>query len=233
MAVSRREFIKTGAVSACTLAAGVAEMQAQTAQPSSVQLAPAQASATPADRMPEIPADKMTPEQKKAADDFFAERKTPVFGPFIPLLRSPEVMLRAKAMGDYLRYKSVLPPQLNEFAILITARRWTQEYEWAVHQPIAVKAGLKAEITQDLAEGRRPQGMSADEEMIYEFSSELHQNQGVSDATYARVLGRFGEQGVIDLIGVNGYYTFLAMVLNTTRTALPKGAAPPLASFPR
>ncbi len=233
MAVSRREFIKTGAVSACTLAAGEAEMQAQTAQPSSVQLAPAQASATPADRMPEIPADKMTPEQKKAADDFFAERKTPVFGPFIPLLRSPEVMLRAKAMGDYLRYKSVLPPQLNEFAILITARRWTQEYEWAVHQPIAVKAGLKAEITQALAEGRRPQGMSADEEMIYEFSSELHQNQGVSDATYARVLGRFGEQGVIDLIGVNGYYTFLAMVLNTTRTALPKGAAPPLASFPR
>src|SRR6476659_9410818 len=106
----------------------------------------------PSRRMPPIPADKLTPEQKKASDDFAAERKTPVFGPFVPLLRSPEVMLRAKAMGDYLRYKSVLPPQLNEFAILITARHWTQGYEWAVHQPIAVKAGLKPEITQALAE---------------------------------------------------------------------------------
>jgi len=232
MAVSRREFIRTGVGSACTLAAGATALQAQTAQPASTPNA-AQPSAPLADRMPEIPADKMTPEQKKAADEFAAGRGTPVFGPFVPLLRSPEVMLRAKAMGDYLRFKSVLPPQLNEFAILITARHWTQEYEWAVHQSIAVKAGLKAEITQALAEGRRPQGMSGDEEMIYEFSSELHQNRGVSDATYALVLGRFGEQGVIDLIGVNGYYTFLAMVLNTTRTALPKGATPPLAPFPR
>jgi 4-carboxymuconolactone decarboxylase len=182
--------------------------------------------------MPPIPADKLTPEQKKASDDFAAERKTPVFGPFIPLLRSPEVMLRAKAMGDYLRYKSVLPAALNEFAILITARHWTQGYEWAVHEPIAVKAGLKTEITQALAEGRRPQGMSADEEMIYEFCTELHQNQSVSDATYARVQAKFGEQGIIDLIGVNGYYTFLAMVLNATRTAVPKGA-PTIPLFPR
>lgn len=229
MAVSRRDFIKTGVGSACTLAAGATAIRAQTAQP--VASTP-QPNAALADRMPPIPADKLTPEQKKASDDFAAERKTPVFGPFVPLLRSPEVMLRAKAMGDYLRYKSVLPPQLNEFAILITARHWTQEYEWALHQPIAVKAGLKTEITQALAEGRRPQGMSADEEMIYEFSTELHQNQSVSDATYARVLARFGEQGIIDLIGVNGYYTFLAMVLNTTRTTVPKSTTPPLPAFP-
>src|SRR5260221_1315330 len=229
MAVSRRDFIKASVGSACTLAAGATVLQAQTSQAA----ATSQSTPLPADRMPEIPADKLTPEQKKASDEFAAERKTPVFGPFVPLLRSPEVMLRASAMGDYLRYKSVLPPQLNEFAILITARRWTQEYEWAVHQPIAVKAGLKAEITQALAEGRRPQGMSADEEMIYEFSSELHQNQGVSDATYARVLGRLSDQGIIDCIGVNCYYTFLAMVLITIRTYLPKGAARPLASFPR
>ena len=228
MAVSRRDFIKTGVGSACTLAAGATVLQAQTSQAAAAP----QSTPSPADRMPEIPADKLTPEQKKASDEFAAERKTPVFGPFVPLLRSPEVMLRARAMGDYLRYKSVLPPQLNEFAILITARHWTQEYEWAVHQPIAVKAGLKTDITQALAEGRRPQGMSGDEEMIYEFSTELHQNQSVSDATYARVLAKFGEQGIIDLIGVNGYYTFLAMVLNETRTALPKGAVPPLAAFP-
>ena len=224
MSVSRRDFIKTGVGGACTLAAGAAGLQAQTAPPS----------ATPQlqDRMPEIPAEKMTPEQKNAADEFAAGRGTPVFGPFVPLLRSPEVMLRAKAMGDYLRYRSVLPGALNEFAILITARCWTQEFEWAVHQPLAVKAGLKAEITQALAEGRRPEGMSADEQLVYEFCTELHRNQSVSDVTYSRALSRFGEQGVIDLIGVNGYYTFLAMVLNGTRTALPKGAASPLASFP-
>lgn len=231
MAVSRRDFIRTGVGGACTLAVGAAGLRAQAAQTAAAQPA-SPSTPAPADRMPEIPADKMTPEQKKAADDFLAERKVPIFGPFIPLLRSPEVMLRAKAMGDYLRYKSVLPAALNEFAILITARHWTQEYEWAVHQPIAVKAGLKAEITQAVAEGRRPQGMSADEDIIYEFCTELHQNQSISDATYARTLARFGEQGIIDLTGVNGYYTFLAMVLNATRTALPKGAAPPLAAFP-
>ena len=228
MAESRRDFIKTGVGSVFTLAAGASTLQAQTTQPAATP----PSNSAPVDRMPPIPADKLTPEQKKASDDFAAERKTPVFGPFIPLLRSPEVMLRAKAMGDYLRYKSVLPPQLNEFAILITARHWTQGYEWAVHQPIAVKAGLKPEITQALAEGRRPQGMSSDEEMIYEFCTELHQNQSVSDATFARVQAKFGEQGIIDLIGVNGYYTFLAMVLNGTRTAVPKNTAPALPAFP-
>ncbi|HWF02602.1 MAG TPA: twin-arginine translocation signal domain-containing protein [Candidatus Angelobacter sp.] len=226
MTISRRDLIKTGAGAACAMAVGANAVETQAEQSASTQ------PAKPADRMPEIPADKMTPEQKKAADDFLAERKVPVFGPFVPLLRSPEVMLRAKSMGDYLRYKSVLSAPLNEFAILITARHWSQEYEWALHQPIAVKAGLKAEITQALAEGRRPQGMSSDEEMVYEFCTELHQNQSVSDATYARVQTRFGEQGIIDLTSVNGYYTFLAMVLNATRTAVPKSPAPPLPAFP-
>ena len=184
------------------------------------------------DRMPEIPADKMTEAQKKAAAEFAAGRGTPVFGPFVPLLRSPEVMLRAKAMGDYLRFKNVLPPKLSEFAILITARQWTQQYEWDIHYPIAMKAGLSAEIAHSLAEGRRPQNMPADEELVYDFLAELHDNKSVSDATYKRAVARFGEQGVIDMLGVNGYYTFLAMVMNTTRTALPKGDKPALPEFP-
>ncbi|SRR5712692_1779368 len=185
------------------------------------------------DRMPEIPADKLTEAQKKAANEFAAGRGTPVFGPFVPLLRSPEVMLRAKAMGDYLRFKSALPPKLNEFAILITARQWTQQYEWDVHCPIAIKAGLSPETAKAVAEGRRPAGMSDDEEIVYEFCAELHRNQSVSDATYARALAKFGEQGIIDLVGVNGYYTFLAMVLNVARTSLPKGSAPALGPFPQ
>ena len=193
---------------------------------------PTEKAMTP-DRMPEIPADKLTEAQKKAAEEFAAGRGTAVFGPFVPLLRSPEVMLRAKAMGDYLRYKSVLPPKLNEFAILITSRRWTQQYEWEVHCPIAIKAGLSAEVAKAVAEGRRPAGMSEEEEIVYEFCTELHHNQSVSDTTYARALAKFGEQGIIDMVGVNGYYTFLAMVLNVARTPLPKGSAPALAAFPK
>jgi 4-carboxymuconolactone decarboxylase len=184
------------------------------------------------DRMPEIPPDKMTDAQKKAAQEFAAGRGQPVFGPFIPLLRSPEVMLRAKAMGDYLRFKNVLPAKLSEFVILITARQWTQQYEWDVHHPIALKAGLGPEIAKAVAEGRRPQNMPADEELVYDFLAELHDNKGVSDTTYARAVASFGEQGVIDMIGVAGYYTFLAMVMNTARTALPPGHKPALLQFP-
>jgi 4-carboxymuconolactone decarboxylase len=185
------------------------------------------------DRMPPIPSEKMTDAQKKAAAQFLADRGTEVFGPFVPLLRSPEVMLRATAMGDYLRYKSVLPPPLNEFAILITARQWTQQYEWAVHYPIAIQAGLGRDIAGAVAEGRRPDRMSEDEEIIYEFCTELHRNQSVSDRTYARAISKFGEQGVIDMLGVAGYYTFLSIVLNTERTPLPAGATPALVPFPR
>ena len=222
--LSRRDLIQTAALSATAAFAG-AQTGSQTKPPEDPNVAPA-------DRMPEIPPDKLTAEQKKAVEEFVAGRGTPVFGPFVPLLRSPEVMLRAKAMGDYLRYKSVLPPRLNEFAILITARQWTQQYEWAVHYPIATKAGLNAEVGKAVLEGRRPQGMAEDEEIIYEFCIELHRNQSVSDATYARALAKFGEQGIIDLVGVNGYYTFLAMVLNTSRTPVPKGSTNALVGFP-
>jgi 4-carboxymuconolactone decarboxylase len=183
------------------------------------------------ERMPTIPADQYTEEQKKAAADFLAARKVPVFGPFEPLMRSPEVMSQARAMGDYLRYKSAVGATLSELIILITAREWTQDYEWWLHQPIAVKAGIKPEITEAIAEGRRPTGMSEDEEIIYDFSTELHQNKRVSDRTYDRALQRFGDKGVIDIIGINGYYTFLAMTINATRMAAPKDG-PKLKHFP-
>jgi 4-carboxymuconolactone decarboxylase len=185
------------------------------------------------ERMPEIQTDKMTETQKKAVDEFVAGRGTPPVGPFIPLLRSPEVMLRAKAMGDYLRFKSVLPPKLSEFAILITAREWTQQYEWGIHSTIAVKAGLSAEIVKAVAEGTRPSGMSEDETIVYAFCTELHHNKSVSDAIYSQALAKFGEQGIIDLVSINGYYTFLAMVMNVARTPPQKGSEPALVAFPR
>jgi 4-carboxymuconolactone decarboxylase len=191
------------------------------------------ASAIAQDRMPPIPADQLTDAQKRAIQEFKAARNADVSGPFVPLLRSPEVMSRARAMGDYLRFKSALPPRLSEFVILLTARRWTQQYEWKAHQPLALQAGVGRDVVSAIAEGRRPDKLSEDEDVLYTFCDELQRNQSVSDATYARAIARFGEAGVIDAVGITGYYTMLAMVLNTARTPLPDGGKPALAPFPR
>jgi 4-carboxymuconolactone decarboxylase len=172
----------------------------------------------PTDRLPPIAADRLTPAQREAIDAFKIARGAEVSGPFHPLLRSPELMTRTRAMGDYLRYKSALPPRLSEFVILITAREWSQQYEWNAHYPIAIKAGVKAELLDAIAEGRRPLQMSEEESTLYDFCHELHREKSVSDATYARALKMFGEQGVMDTIGITGYYSLLGMVLNTART---------------
>jgi 4-carboxymuconolactone decarboxylase len=185
------------------------------------------------DRMPPIPPEKLTDVQKKAVEEFRAARNAGVSGPFVPLLRSPEVMNRARAMGDYLRFKSVLPARLSEFAILITAREWTQNYEWDAHHALAMKAGLSPDVARALAEGRRPEKMTDDEEIVYNVCTELHRNHGVSDVTYQRAVAKFGEQGVIDIVGIQGYYTLLAMVMNIARTPLPAGRTPALMAFPR
>jgi 4-carboxymuconolactone decarboxylase len=184
------------------------------------------------DRFPEIPADKLTEAQKKAVAEFQAGRGVPVFGPFVPLLRSPQVMLRDKAMADYLRFKTVLAPRLRELTILITAREWTAQYEWYVHCPIAMEEGLNPEIAKAVAEGRRPAKMPEEEEIIYDFSVELQHNRSVSDQTYAKALARFGEQGVVDLVALNAFYTLQAMVLNAARTPVPKGSTRTLRPFP-
>lgn len=174
------------------------------------------------ERLPTIPPASYTPEQKKAAEEFELARKTPVFGPFEPLMHSPQVMTLARSMGDYLRYNSAIGNTLSEFVILITAREWSQDYEWHVHYPIALKVGIKQEIADAIKDGRRPVGMSKDEEMVYDFSIELHRNKRVSDASYDRVEKRFGKKGVVDLVGINSYYTLLAMQMNVARYAIPK-----------
>jgi 4-carboxymuconolactone decarboxylase len=173
-------------------------------------------------RLPTISPDHYSEAQKKAAEDFVAARKVPVFGPFEPLMYSPEVMSQARAMGDYLRYKSGIGTTLSELVILVTAREWTQDYEWYVHAPIAAKMGIKLEIIAAIRDGRRPEGMSADEEMVYDVSIELHRNKRVSDKTYDRAEQRFGKPAMVDLIGINAYYTLLAMQLNAARYEMPK-----------
>ena len=185
------------------------------------------------DRMPPIPAGRLTDAQKKAIEEFKAARAVDISGPFVPLLRSPEVMNRARAMGDYLRFRSSLPPRLSEFVILLTARHWTQQYEWHAHQPLALQGGLRGEVVKAIADGRRPDAMAEDEDAVYTLWDEVQRNQSVSDATYARAVAKLGEQGVIDVLGITGYYTMLAMVMNTVRTPLPDGVKPALAPLPR
>ncbi|MET0606320.1 MAG: carboxymuconolactone decarboxylase family protein [Beijerinckiaceae bacterium] len=186
----------------------------------------------PRDRLPPIPPDLLTKEQREAADEFAATRGEPVMGPFATMLRSPEVMLRAKRMGDYLRFRSSIGLKLNELAILITAREWTQQFEWLLHARFAKEAGLGDDVIAAIAEGRRPASLDEDEAIVYDLSMELHRTKQVSDHTWGRAVKRFGEQGVIDLVATNGYYSFLAMIMNAARTALPAGATEPLKRFP-
>lgn len=166
--------------------------------------------------------------QLKVYRDLASGPRGGVRGPFNALLRSPVLADRAQKLGEYLRFDSVLPARLNEFAILITARHWNAQYEWYAHHPHAMKGGLDPAVAADLAQGRRPDSMKADEAVVYDFCTELHRNKCVSDATYQAALDKFGERGVVDLIGVSGYYTLVSMVLNVDRQPLPAGTPPPL-----
>ena len=151
-----------------------------------------------------------------------------VGSPFNVFLRSPELGNSLQQAGSYIRFKSVLGFKLNELAILVTARYWSAQYEWFAHHRLALQAGLDPKIAEDIANGRTPSGMSREEAAVYQFSRELHYDKQVSDATYKAVLDLFGEQGVMDLLAVNGYYSMVSMILNTDRTPIPGGGKPPL-----
>lgn len=176
-------------------------------------------------RLPTIAPAQYDDEQREAAADFEAARKGPVFGPFEPLMYSPRLMTQARALGDYLRFKSAIGNTLSELAILVTARAWGQDYEWTYHRPIAIKVGIRSDIIDAIADGRLPTGMTDDEDAVYQFSTELHRNKRVSDATFARVEKRWGKKGVLDLTGINAYYTLLAMQLNVAQYPGVKGEA--------
>ena len=174
------------------------------------------------DRLGPLALDQMTAEQRLAAQAIIDGPRGALYGPFVPLLRSPELMENAQRMGEHLRYRSAIGTRLSELAILVTAREWNQQVEWAIHAPIAAKNGISAELIAAIAARAAPQSMQADEAAVYRFCIELHQQKRVSDATYATALALFGEHGVVDLMGINGYYTFLAMVMNAAQTAAPE-----------
>ena len=175
------------------------------------------------DRMPPLAAKSMSPQQKLVADELTAGPRGGVKGPFIPLLRSPELMGRLQKVGEYLRFDSAIPKRLNEFTTLVVSRQWTQQFEWAVHYPLATAAGTDRAVLDALATGRRPEGMTPDEALCFDFCVELQANRGVSDATYRAAVELLGEQGLIDLVTLVGYFTTLAMVMNVARTPAPAG----------
>jgi len=190
-------------------------------------------------RFKQIPPDQHTPEQRTLADgvrsgprsaikNFSAAHAGPLGGPFNVWLRTPDIGNLIQQLGAAIRFRSSIPAKLNELAICITARKWTAQYEWHAHRKLAVDAGLDPAIADDIAQGRKPARMDQDEQLVYDVSTELHATGGLADATYKRALDRFGEQGVVDLIAVNGYYTLVSFTLNTDRTPLPAGVPLPL-----
>ena len=190
-------------------------------------------------RFKQIPVENLTADQKIVYDaikggprakisNSGAAKPGPLGGPFNVMLRSPDVGNIVQALGGEIRFKSSIPPKLNELAIMVTARYWTSQYEWHAHCRLALEAGLDPAIAKDIAENRRPAKLDADEAIIYDFSHELHETKGVSDANYQRVVDRFGERGAFDLIAVNGYYSLVSMILNVDKTPLPDGLPLPL-----
>ena len=196
-------------------------------------------SATDQRRFKLVPLENLTPEQKVLADAIrsgpraamkssAASKPGPLGGPFNVWLRSPGMGNIIQSLGAEIRFRSSIPSSLNEMAIPITARKWTSQYEWYAHQKVAMEAGLDPAIAEAIAQRRRPAKLSADEKIVYDFSTELHETQGVSDATYKAAFDRFGERGVVDLIAVNGFYVLVSMCLNVDRTPLPEGEKLPL-----
>lgn len=193
-----------------------------------VSIGAAASGAAAAERFPVLKPEDMTPAQKKVADDILAGPRKSMGGPFNAWLRSPELADKLQAVGEHVRFHSSLPPRLSEFAILLTARAWDADYEWYAHYPLALKAGLKPAIAAAVAKGKRPAGMAADEAAIYDFMGELRRTHRVSDPTYAKARNILGEQGVIDLVALSGYYDLVSMTLNTAQVRPPEAGPLPL-----
>jgi 4-carboxymuconolactone decarboxylase len=167
------------------------------------------------ERFSELHLDQLTPEQQQMAVHLKTPPRNSALngGPFNAYARSPGLGLRLLEVSDYVRFNSSLPPRLSEFAIMIGARHWSVPYEWRAHYPLAIKGGLDRQILVDLGAGKRPQNMKEDETALYDFCTEMYRDKSISDATFKATLTAFGERGVMDLIGIIGYYDIASMAL--------------------
>jgi 4-carboxymuconolactone decarboxylase len=180
------------------------------------------------DRFRPLNSDELTPAQKVLVEHVLAGERGTLNGPFNVTLRSPEMGDLAQQLGAYLRFHSSVPNRLKEFAIIMTARYWTSQYEWSAHKKLALAAGLKPTVIEAVAAGARPATMAADEEAVYNFAHELLYTKEVSDAIFKAAVDKFGERGVVDLTGTIGYYCFVSMMLNIDHYPLPNGDQPEL-----
>lgn len=180
-------------------------------------------------RFPRLTPEQMTPEQREAAAEIAAGPRGEVRGPFLALIHNPGLARRVQALGEQLRWRSRLPPRLLELAVLVTARRWSCQFEWYMHEKLARKAGLDERLIEAIAHAQMPKDMGKEESLVHAFCLQAHTTGRVDDATFAAAQALFGLDGVLELLALNGYYSMMAMVLNSSSLPLPEGAAPPLA----
>ena len=177
-------------------------------------------------RFSQIPVEQFNDVQKRVAERVLKVSSAALGGPYAILLRSPVLLERYLGMTDYLRFETSLPKHLNEFAILIEARLWDAQYEWWAHHPIALKAGVRPELAEDVRNGKRPANMKSDEEAVYDVVTELLCDRNISDSTFARATKTLGEQPTIDLVAVAGFYMMVSAVLIAGRVSPPDGTRP-------
>jgi 4-carboxymuconolactone decarboxylase len=191
---------------------------------------PASSRAEDITRFAPLKAEELTPPQKAWADMIAAPPRNAKFvaPPYRAYIRNPDLAPRLSALSEYLRWNTSLPPRLSEFAILITARQWTAQYEWFAHYPLALKAGLDPKILADIAAGQRPDNMKDDEAALYDLATALYRDKKVSDPVYKAALDKFGERGIMDVIGIIGYYDLVSMTLITMQAGAPNDSVPPL-----
>jgi 4-carboxymuconolactone decarboxylase len=180
-------------------------------------------------RFPQLTPERLDAEQQRVAAEILKVSSGGLGGPYNFLLRSPVLADRVLKLADYLRFNTSVPRRLNEMAILIQARLWTAQYEWWAHHPLALKAGLAPAIAEALKAGRRPEAMQPDEAAVYDFCVELSKRQAVSDTTFERARTLLGEQQVVDLVALTGFYAQVSMILNVAEAGIPGGGAAPLA----
>jgi 4-carboxymuconolactone decarboxylase len=172
----------------------------------------------------------MSDAQRVVADEILAgprgAQMKRVGGPFETLLRSPALGGLVQRVGQYVRFESSMPAHLNEMAVLLTARKWTAQFEWYAHNKMALAAGLDPTIADSISRGEVPEHLDDAEAAVYRFATELLDTGSVSDDAFALMAEQFDEQAIVDLIGTVGYYCTISFILNVDRTPTPDGTTP-------
>jgi 4-carboxymuconolactone decarboxylase len=179
-------------------------------------------------RFPKPVMDQLNPEQQAVASEVLKQSSAGLGGPYGMLIKSPELLKRYLLMTEYLRQKTSLPHRLNEMAILLEARLWDAQYEWWAHEPLARKAGVPDAVIEDLRAGKRPAAMQPDEAVVYDVVTEILNKRQLSDETFAKAKQILGEQQVVDLVAVTGFYVMVSAVVIAGKIEIPNGGAPPM-----